>query len=343
MDFEQFKFWTKFFWYGWKKHHFTSPDFCLRTNVFLKKTINLSFFCTLGKRLSHVGGKRSGSLLEFALYVTRKSFWKKIFLEKNCLQLFFRLWAKHFQTLGGFSRQALHKIHFSILEQMSESKIVWKTKSFVFFTVLWGRFSHFRQRCWVSFPTSALKPCRILFSLFSSFFCGFWTIQVLNEVLLVWMEKASFYQSRFLFEDKCFSEKNYKFVIFLHFGQKTFTRRRQTFRHPSPICVVRVQEIFLEKKTSWKKTAFNFCFDFRQNVSRLSAVFFGLAFHNFHFSFLEQNVGVTNCLKNQEVMIFPISERKDFALQTKLMIRLSQNCILRTRTETLEQFVWQKM
>ena len=342
MDFEQFKFWTKFFWYGWKKHHFTSPDFCLRTNVFLKKTINLSFFCTLGKRLSHVGGKRSGSFLEFALYVTRKSFWKKIFLEKNCLQLFFRLWAKHFQTLSGFSRQALHKIHFSILEQMSESKFVWKTNSFVFFTVLWGRFSHFRQRCWVSFPTSALKPCRILFSLFSSFFCGFWTIQVLNEVLLVWMEKPSFYQSRFLFEDKCFSEKNYKFVIFLHFGQKTFTRRRQTFRHPSPICVVLLQKEFSEENFPGKKLPSTFNLILGRTFPDFQQSFLDLRLTNFIFLFSNKTLESQIVWKTKRLWYFPNSERKDFALQTIFLSQPSQNCILLTRTEALEQFVCQE-
>ena len=58
---------------------------------FGEKTISLSFFCffcTLGKRLWHFGRKRLGNLLQFALCVSRKSFWKKIFLEKNCLQLF---------------------------------------------------------------------------------------------------------------------------------------------------------------------------------------------------------------------------------------------------------------
>ena len=105
----------------------------LRTNVFFReKTVNLPIFCTLGKRLSHVGRKRSGSFVEFALYVTRKSFWKKVFLEKNCLQLFFRLWAKRFLTFSGLSRHAFHKIHFSFLEQNVGVKNCLKNKGVSF-------------------------------------------------------------------------------------------------------------------------------------------------------------------------------------------------------------------
>ena len=140
-----------------------------------------------------------------------------------------------------------------------------------------------------------------------------------------------------------FFGKNYKFVIRFALWAKDF--HTSDTNVPAFFSNSRSTwpEKFFGKKISWKKAAFNFYFDFRQNVSRLSAVFFGLAFHKFRFSFLEQNVGVTNCSTNQEVMIFPKSERNDFELQTKLMIRLSQNFILRTQMETLEQFVCQEM
>ena len=166
----------------------------------------------------------------------------------------------------------------------------------------------FQTKCWVSFLTTALKPCRSLLSLFSSTFWGLWTCQILNGVLLLRVPKASNYQSRFLFEDKCFFlKKNYKLVIFLFF----FALWAKDF-HTSDVNVSAVfsnlrcacPERVFGRKNSWKKTAFNFCFDFRQNLSRLSAVFFGFAFHNFHFSFLEQNVAAKNCLKNKEFSIF---------------------------------------
>ena len=197
-----------FFWYGWKKHPFTSPDFCLRTNVFSEKNSKfVSFFALWAKDFHTLEANVPAVFSNLRCTLPEKVFGRKFSWKKTAFNFFLALWATRFQTLSGFSPQALHKIHFSYLKQMSESKIVWKTKSFVFFTVLWGRFSHFRQRCWVSFLTSALKPCRILFSLFSSFFCGFWTCQNLNQVLSVKMAKTQFYQSRFSFEDKCLFEK----------------------------------------------------------------------------------------------------------------------------------------
>ena len=183
-----------------------------------------------------------------------------------------------------FRRLAFHKIHFSFLEQNVGVKNCLKNKEFIFFTILWGRFSHFRQMGWVSFLTTALKPCQRLFSIFSSTFCGFWNFQVLNEVFLVWMEKASFYQSRFLFEDKCFFEKKLYLSFFCtlgkklsHVGDKRSGSLLEFALYVTRKCFWR--KIFLEKN------CLQFFLDFEQNVSRLSAAFLDMLFTIFIFSF----------------------------------------------------------
>ena len=112
--------------------------------------------------------------------------------------------------------------------------------------------------------------------------------------------KSIILPARFLFEDKCFFEKNYKFVICFALWANDF--------HTSDTNVPAVlsnshctwpDKVF-GRKFSWKKTAFNFFLNFEQNVSRLSAVCFQrLAFLKIHFSILEENVGVKNCLKNK--------------------------------------------
>ena len=148
-----------------------------------------------------------------------------------------------------------------------------------------GRFLHFRQRCWVSLFTKALSPCRSLFSIFASIFCGFWRYQILNEVLLVRMAKASVYQSGNFLQDKCFFEQNYIFLIFPKLWAQYF--------HTSD---VNVAPVFSSLRCTWpenvfggmfskKKTAFNLCFDVEQNVFRISAVFFDFGFSNFIFHF----------------------------------------------------------
>ena len=86
------------------------------------------------------------------------------------------------------------------------------------------------------------------------------------------------------------------------------------------------EEVF-GRKFSYNKTFFNFYSDFEQNVSRLSAVFFGLAFRNFHFSFLEQNVGVKTRLKKKVKLFLHSFVRGVFALQTNGLSQFSHNCL----------------
>ena len=103
------------------------------------------------------------------------------------------------------------------------------------------------------------------------------------------MAKASFYQSRFLFEDKCFFwEKLQICQLFCTLGERLShigCKRSGSFVE---FAMYVTRKNFLGEKFPGKEAAFNFYFDFRQNVSILSAVFFGLAFHKILVSFLEK-------------------------------------------------------
>ena len=158
----------------------------------------------------------------------------------------------------------------------------------------------FQTKCWVSFLTTALKPCRILLSLFSSTFCGLWTCQILNGVLLLRVPKASNYQSRFLFEDKCFFWKKTISLSFFRFfctlGKRLphFGRKRLGNLLQFALCVSRKS---FWKKTSWKKLPSTFVLTLgRTTFPDFQQSFLDLHFINFIF-FLEQNVELKICLK----------------------------------------------
>ena len=113
---------------------------------FGEKTISLSFFrffCTLGKRLPHFGRKRLGNLLQFALCVSRKSFWKKTSWKKLPSTFVLTLGRTTFPDFQQ-SFLDLHFINFIFfLEQNVELKICLKIRVY--------SFSHF---CTWGFRTS---------------------------------------------------------------------------------------------------------------------------------------------------------------------------------------------
>ena len=118
---------------------FFQSEKLLEAKCFLKKKILVFFKRVLIKILSHIGRKPSGSPLEFALYVSIRSFLKRSFLEKkNFFQL--RSWVsvECFQTFGKFFRHALHKLHLSFQRSMSEAKHVWEGREFYIFPEFWA-------------------------------------------------------------------------------------------------------------------------------------------------------------------------------------------------------------
>ena len=95
--------------------------------------------CTLCQRFSHIGRKRSGSALEFALYVTRKKFWKIKFLEQKFLELFPVFEQESSRPSSIFFRHAIHKVQFLLLEQFVGAQNCLKYKSFIFPSEGWAK------------------------------------------------------------------------------------------------------------------------------------------------------------------------------------------------------------
>ena len=272
---------------------------------FLEKNFNFVNFLHFGQNTFTRRRWTFRQSSPICVFCVQKEFLEENIPRKNLLQLLFWLWAKRFQTFSSFTQLALHKIHFLFPEQNVGVKKCLRKKEFsICFTILYGRISHFRRRWWVNFLTTALKSCQSLFNMFSSTFYGFWTCQILNEVLLVRKAKASFYQSRFLSEEKCFSKKAINLSFSCILGKRLSHVGRKHFGILLHFAFYMFRKSFWKKIFLTKKLLSTF-FDIRQNVSRLSAAFFGLAFHKFHLSFLEQKIGVTNCLKNKEIMFFP--------------------------------------
>ena len=96
------------------------------------------FLCTLCQRFSHFGRKRSGSALDFALYLTRKKFWKIKFLEQNFVQFFSDFEQKSSRPSSCFFRKAIHTVQFLLLEQYVSGQNCLKDKSFKFLSEIWA-------------------------------------------------------------------------------------------------------------------------------------------------------------------------------------------------------------
>ena len=160
------------------------------------------------------------------VFVFRKSSWKKTFLEKT----FFNFYSDFEQNVFRLSA-VLHNLHFTkfifyFQNKMLESKKYWEKKSLVFVS----------QFCTAGFRTSDEDGESIFSQLpwnrvkvFS--ICFHLLFMVLN---MSDFERSSFGKKGksiilpveiFVWGEMFFRKKNYKFVLFLHFRQKTFTRR----------------------------------------------------------------------------------------------------------------------
>ena len=101
-DFEGIRIWTKFFWFDWQNFFVAVQNF-VGAEMFHWKKYNLSLFCALWTKDFHTSDKNCfGSVLDYALYVSRTILWWKFYLEKKVFYFFSDLEWQKFRLLAQF-------------------------------------------------------------------------------------------------------------------------------------------------------------------------------------------------------------------------------------------------
>ena len=140
--------------------------------------------------------------------------------------IFPQFWAEGFRTSDDIFKSTFSKLHSTYPNGSSGAICLSRNVNFYFYSVFERKGFVTWVKNFSSLLTNTFNPGLSLFSIFSTSFCEFWRHQILNEFFLVWKAKASFYQSRILFEDKSFGLGRKLYIcFFLHFEQKIFTRQ----------------------------------------------------------------------------------------------------------------------
>ena len=175
-------------------------------------------------------------------------------------------------------------------------------------------------------------------------------------ILLLWILNMS------EFEPSSFNKNEKKIILparFFVWGQLFFSKKTTNLSffalrakdfHTSDVNVSAVfsnlrctsSERVFGRKFSWKKLPSTFNLTLGRTFPDFEQSSLDLRFTNFIFLFSNKMMESQIVWTTKRLWLLPNFERKDFALQTKLLSQLSQNCILRTRTVTLEQFVCQE-